>query len=123
MATEPIVLRLPRLPVRVRCTGLVGDAGLRLSSASSTVKVDLRPDTLTVGDGNGRLLAEAPRVRGGVDMDLLLDGDLLELIVGGVEGLVTCRSGFDGTVPAELAVRGPAGATVTVDELSRLPPA
>lgn len=118
LAAEPLVLRLPRLPVRVRCTGLAGAAGLRLSGPLSTVEVDLRPDTLTVRDGTGRLLAEAPRAGGGGDVDLLLDGDLLELIVGGVEGLATCRSGFDGAGPPELAVRGPAGATVTVDELS-----
>ncbi len=121
LAAGPLVLRMPRPPVRVRCTGLAGDAGLRLSGPSSTVAVDLRPDTLTVRDGTGRLLAEAPRVGGGGDVDLLLDGDLLELITGGVEGLVSCRSGFDDTVPAELTLRGPAGATITVDELSPFP--
>lgn len=121
VVTGPLVLRLPQLPVRVRCTGLAGDAGLRLSGPSSTVEVELRRDSLTVRGGSGRQLARAPRVGGGGDVDVLLDGDLLELIAGGVEGLVTCRSGFNGTVPAELAVRGPAGATVTVDELSPLP--
>ena len=107
----------------VQLTGEVAsDLELHFDGGDERLEVLIGRPVVTVGSG-GRRLASAPRAAGGpITFDLVLDGDVVELLVSGVDGVVAVRSQLPTDEPLQLRIRGDSP-RVQVSELRFLPEA
>jgi hypothetical protein len=100
----------PTLPgAHVELAGeVVSDVEFHIAGGGGDLKVLIGRQVVTVGS-RGRRLASARRSAARsapIAYDLVLDGDVVELLVSGVDGVVAVRSQLPTDEPLELRIRG-----------------